>query len=266
MPSLTPTKTDLASRLAQVGLLATAQNLDDFLARATKGRWTPLQILEEIARLEQIDKTRRSLQSRLRRARIGRFKPISDYDWNWPKKIERDVIQRALTLEFIREGRNLVLLGSNGLGKTMIARNIAHQAVLAGFSVLFTTAAELIEDLRARSPETLRRRLGRYTRPHLLVIDEVGYLSYDSHASDLLYKVVDRRYERPNAREASSRSILLTTNLAFRDWNTVFPNATSIATLLDKLTHHADVTLIEGQSYRVHESQKEAAARRKKKS
>jgi DNA replication protein DnaC len=267
MPSQTPTTTttDLTARLTQVGLLATAQGLDDFLARATKGRWSPVQSLEEIARLEQIDKTRRSLQSRLRRARIGRFKSISDYDWNWPKKIERDVIQRALTLEFIREGRNLVLLGSNGLGKTMIARNIAHQAVLAGFSVLFTTAAELIEDLRARSPETLRRRLGRYTRPHLLVIDEVGYLSYDSHASDLLYKVVDRRYERPNAREASSRSILLTTNLAFRDWNTVFPNATSIATLLDKLTHHADVTLIEGQSYRVHESQKEAAARRKKK-
>jgi DNA replication protein DnaC len=260
----TTNATDLVSRLARVGLSAVAAALDDFLARSTKGRWSPMQILEEIARLEQIEKTRRSLQSRLQRARIGRFKPIADYDWNWPKKAERDLIQRALTLEFIREGRNLVLLGSNGLGKTMIAKNVAHQAVLAGFSVLFTTAAELIEDLRSRSPETLRRRLARYTRPHLLAIDEVGYLSYDSHAADLLYKVVDRRYERPGAREISSRSILITTNLAFRDWNTVFPNATSIATLLDKLTHHADVTLIEGQSYRVHESQKEAAARRKK--
>ena len=260
----TTTATDLASRLATVGLPAIAAALDDFLARATKGRWASLQILEEIARLEQIEKTRRSLQSRLQRARIGRFKPIADFDWNWPKKVERDLLQRALTLEFIREGRNLVLLGSNGLGKTMVAKNIAHQAVLAGFSVLFTTAAELIEDLRSRSPETLRRRLARYTRPHLLAVDEVGYLSYDSHAADLLYKVVDRRYERPSLREASSRSILITTNLAFRDWNTVFPNATSIATLLDKLTHHADVTLIEGQSYRVHESQKEAAARRKK--
>lgn len=262
---MTTNATDLASRLAKVGLSAIAAALDDFLARSTKGRWSPLQILEEIARLEQIEKTRRSLQSRLQRARIGRFKPIADYDWNWAKKIERDLLQRALTLEFVREGRNLVLLGSNGLGKTMIAKNIAHQAVLAGFSVLFTTAADLIEDLRSRSPETLRRRLARYTRPHLLAIDEVGYLSYDSHAADLLYKVVDRRYERPGAREAPSRSILVTTNLAFRDWNTVFPNATSIATLLDKLTHHADVTLIEGQSYRVHESQKEAAARRNKK-
>jgi len=257
--------TDLTSRLTRIGLQAIGRSLDDFLARATKSRLSPVQILEEIARLEEVDYTRRSQESRLRRARIGRFKPIADFDWNWPKKIERDLIERALTLEFIREGRSLALIGSNGLGKTMIARNIAHQAVLAGFSVLCTTAAELIEDLRACSPDTLRRRLTRYTRPHLLAIDEVGYLAYDSHAADLLYRVVDRRYERPGVRDTGPRSILLTTNLAFRDWNTVFPNATSIATLLDKLTHYADVTLIEGQSYRVHESQKQAAARRKKK-
>jgi len=262
---MTMDATDVVAQLGKVGLLALAQNLDDFLARATKGRWSPAQIVEEIARLEQVEKTQRSLQSRLQRARIGRFKPIADFDWNWPKKIERDLIERALTLDFIREGRNLALIGTNGLGKTLIARNIAHQAVLAGFSVLCTTAAELIEDLRSCGPETLRRRLSRYTRPHLLTIDEVGYLAYDSHAADLLYKVVDRRYERPGVRELPSRSILITTNLAFGAWNTVFPNATSIATLLDKLTHHADVTLIEGESYRVHESRKEAAARRKKK-
>jgi DNA replication protein DnaC len=256
---------DLAARLTKVGLVAIAHALDDFLARATKARWSPAQILEEIARLEEIDRTRRSLQRRRQRARIGRFKPMADFDWNWPKKIERDLIERAFTLEFIREGRNLALIGTNGLGKTMIARNIAHQAVLAGFSVLCTTAAELIEDLRSCGPETLRRRLARYTRPSLLAIDEVGYLAYDSHAADLLYRVVDRRYERPGGRDATPRSILITTNLAFAEWNTVFPNATSIATLLDKLTHHADVTLIEGDSYRVHESRKEAAARRKKK-
>jgi len=269
-PAATTTKmmanaTDLIARLSKVGLVAIAHVLDDFIARATKGRWSPAQILEEIVRLEEIDRIRRSLQSRLQRARIGRFKPMADFDWNWPKKIERDLIERALSLEFIREGRNIALIGTNGLGKTMIARNIAHQAVLAGFSVLCTTAAELIEDLRSCGPESLRRRLARYARPHLLVIDEVGYLSYDSHAADLLYKVVDRRYERPGARDLTSRSILITTNLAFGAWNTVFPNATSIATLLDKLTHHADVTLIEGESYRVHESRKEAAARRKKK-
>ncbi len=94
-------------------------------------------------------------------------------------------------------------------------------------------------------------------RPALLCIDECGYLAYDNHAADLLYEVVNRRYEQ--------RSILLTTNRGFTEWNEVFPNATCIATLLDRLTHHADVTVLEGQSYRVHESEQEAKRRRKKK-
>ncbi len=258
-PVQTTTKTpDLKEQLTQIGLIALADGSDDFLARASKGRFSPRQVVEEIVRLELTEGAKRSLERRLERSRIGRFKPIADFDWNWPKKIERDVIERALTLDFVEEHRNLVLLGANGVGKTMIAKNLAYQAALAGHSVLFVTAAELLDDLRAEVAQTtFRRKLTKYASPQILVIDEVGYLSYDHHAADLLYKVVDRRYEK--------KSIVLTTNLAFRDWNTVFPNATSIATLLDKLTHHADVTMVEGDSYRVHESQKEAAARRKKK-
>jgi DNA replication protein DnaC len=249
---------ELKEQLVQIGLIALADSVDDFLARASKGRFSPRQVVEEIARLELVEGAKRSLERRLERSRIGRFKPIADFDWNWPKKIERDVIERALTLDFVQEHRNLVLLGANGIGKTMIAKNLAYQAALAGHSVLFVTAAELLDDLRAEvAHTTFRRKLTKYASPQILVIDEVGYLSYDHHAADLLYKVVDRRYEK--------KAIVLTTNLAFRDWNTVFPNATSIATLLDKLTHHAEVTVIEGDSYRVHESQKEAAARRKKK-
>jgi DNA replication protein DnaC len=248
---------ELKEQLAQIGLLALAECSEDFLARASKARFSPRQVVEEIVRLEMTEGAKRSLNRRLERSRIGRFKPIADFDWTWPKKIERDVVERAFTLDFVEEHRNLVLLGANGVGKTMIAKNLAYQAALAGHSVLFMTAAELLDDLRAEvAHTTFRRKLAKYASPRLLAIDEVGYLSYDHHAADLLYQVVDRRYEK--------RSIVLTTNLAFRDWNTVFPNATSIATLLDKLTHHADVTVIEGQSYRVHESQKEAAARRKK--
>jgi DNA replication protein DnaC len=256
-PTTTSKTPDLREQLGQVGLIALADRIDDFLARASKGRFSPRQVVEEIVRLELVEGAKRSLERRLQRSRIGRFKPIADFDWNWPKKIERDVIERALTLDFVEERRNLVLLGANGVGKTMIAKNLAYQAALAGHSVLFVTAAELLDDLRTEvAQSTFRRKLTKYASPQILVVDEVGYLSYDHHAADLLYKVVDRRYEK--------KSIVLTTNLAFRDWNTVFPNATSIATLLDKLTHHADVTLIEGDSYRVHESQKEAAARRRK--
>jgi len=237
--------------------MATAADLDDFIARATKARWSPRQILEEVYQGEARERARKSLERRLRMSGIKRFKPMADFDWNWPKKIERDIIERALTLDFIREGRNLVLLGANGLGKTMIAKNIAYQAVLAGHSVLFRTAAEVIESLQGDSPELRKRRLRAYARPMLLCVDEVGYLSYDSHAADLLYEVFNRRYEH--------RSTIVTTNRAFKEWNHIFPNAGCIVTLLDRLTHHAEITVVEGQSYRVRESEQESAARRRSK-
>ncbi len=248
---------DLRSRLTQIGLRATAAGLDDLVARASQRRWSPTQLLEELVRSESEARAQRNLARRLATARLGRFKPLADFDWHWPQKIDRALIERALTLDFLAEARNLILLGANGLGKTMIAKNIAHQAVRAGHTVLFRTASELIADLSSDSPAQRRTKLHRYGRVALLGIDEVGYLSYDAHAADLLYEVVNRRYERG--------SILMTTNRAFKDWNAVFPHATSIATLLDRLMHHADVTLLEGQSYRVRESEAEAAARRKTK-
>jgi DNA replication protein DnaC len=196
--------TDLRSQRTQLGLTTAAQRLDDFIARATKGHWSPQVLLEELTRSE--------IQER---SRIGRFKTIADFDWNWPKKIDRSSIERALTLDFIAEGRNLILMGSNSLGKTMIAKNIAQAALQAGHTVLFRTAPEILADLHCDSPQILRRKLNHCARPHLLAIDEVGYLSYDTAAADLLYEVVIRRYER--------RSILITTNKAFKDGEFLIP-------------------------------------------
>ena len=257
-PKTTPTTptNSLSSQLQQIGLCALPTQLDDFIARATKSRWSAHQILEQLVQAEGAERSRRSLERRLRMSGIKSFKPMADFDWSWPAKIERDVIERALSLDFLGEARNLVMVGRNGLGKTMIAQNIAHAAAQAGHTVLFRTASDILADLHCDSPQILRRRLQHYARPSLLCIDELAYLSYDPDAADLLYELVSRRYER--------RSILITTNKAFKDWNTVFPNATSIATLLDRLTHHADITMIEGQSYRVRESELETAARRKK--
>ncbi|MBI3302921.1 MAG: ATP-binding protein [Deltaproteobacteria bacterium] len=214
-----------------MGLRTLGAELEDFLARATKGRWSPQEILEELARTEETERARRSLERRLTWAKIGRFKPISDFDWNWPTKIDREVIERAFTLDFIPEARNLILVGTNGLGKTLIAKNLAYQSVLAGYSVLFRTASEILDDLQSDSPELQRRKLKKYARVPVLYLDEVGYLSYDSEAADLLYEVINRRYE--------CRSLVLTTHKAFKEWNTVFPQASCLITLLDRLTHHA---------------------------
>ena len=254
LPKTTTPKNNLQSKLEYIGLRTIAQNFDDFIARATTGRWSPHVVMERLADIEAEDRSRRSLERRLRISGINKFKPIADFDWDWPKKIERDVIERALTLDFIKEARNLILIGQNGLGKSMIAKNLCHAAVLAGYSVLFRSASALIEDLQCESPTARKRKLRTYGNTGLLCVDEVGYLSYDDNAADLLYEVINRRYEH--------RSVIVTTNRGFKDWNEVFPSASCIVTLVDRLTHHADVTKIEGKSYRLRESEIEAAARR----
>jgi DNA replication protein DnaC len=186
----------LATQLRQLGLRALPANLDDFLARAIKARWSPHLLLEQLVQAEAEERSRRSLERRMRVSGIKRFKPMADYEWTWPTKIEREVIERALTLDFLPEARNLVLIGRNGLGKTMIAKNICHAAVLAGYSVLFRPAPELLEELQRQSPEGRRHKFRTYANVGLLAIDEVAYLSFDDKAADLLYEVINRRYER----------------------------------------------------------------------
>ncbi len=145
-----------------------------------------------------------------------------------PTKIEREMVERALTVGFIAEARNIVLVAPQGLAKTMIAQNLAHQAILKGYSVLFITAAQLLLDLGSQeSSRTLDRRLKHYAKISLLVLDEVGYLAFDNRNADLLFQVVSRRYEK--------KSLVLTTNLAFVDWPTIFPSATCATALIDRV-------------------------------
>jgi len=142
------------------------------------------------------------------------------------------------------------------VGKSTIARNIAHQAVLEGHTVLFTTAAQMLNELAAQDGDrALRRRLVLYARPRLLVIDEIGYLSYSNRHADLLFEVVSRRYEE--------KSLLITTNRPFAEWNEVFPNAACVVSLVDRLVHHAEIIPIEGESYRLKEA-RERTERRKR--
>ena len=242
------TPPSLADLLATLGLHTTAAQLNDLIARATKHRWSPTQLLEHVVRIEQDDRAHRGLERRLTRSRLGRFKPIADFDWTWPTQIDRDAVEAALRLDFLATARNIVLVAPQGLGKTMIAQNIGHQAVLAGHSVLFTTASQILLDLAAQeSARALDRRLRHYgTRTSLLVIDEIGYLSYDSRNADLLFQVISRRHEK--------KSLVLTTNLAFSDWPTIFPNASSAIALIDRVIHHADILRIEGSSFRAREA------------
>lgn len=212
---------------------------------------------------EQSERQRRSLERRLRFARLGQFKPLCDFDWQWPRKIDRLALEELCTLEFIGECANVVLIGPNSTGKTTIAKNLAHLALLAGHSARFTTASAMLNDLAAQdSTAALNRRLRHYCRPTLLVVDELGYLSYDSRYADLLFEVVTRRYQQ--------RPTVITTNKPFSEWNHVFPNATSVVTIIDRLVHKAEILTIEADSYSLKEAKERATqkahARKQRKS
>ena len=197
------------------------------------------------------ERNRRGFERRVRNARIGPFKSLADFDWQWPKQIDRQLISDQLQLDFVRDKSNIVLLGGSGVGKSTIAKNIAYQAVVKGHSVLFTSASDMLNTLAAQDGNlSVQRRLKYFARPDVLVIDEVGYLSYDTRHADLLFDIINRRYEQ--------KSTIVTTNKPFTEWQDVFPNAACVVSLVDRLIHHAQMITIDGDSYRMKEAQERA--------
>jgi DNA replication protein DnaC len=203
---------------------------------------------------EEQERLRRSLERRLQAARIGRFKSLCDFDWTWPKRCDRAAVEALMSLDFLNEAANVVLIGPNGVGKSMLAQNLAHQALVNGATCLFTTAGQMLGELAALdSDSALRRRLRHYAAPDLLVIDEVGYLSYGNRHADLLFELVSRRYE--------TKSTVVTTNRPFAEWHEVFPNAACVVSLVDRLIHNAEIIAIEGESYRLKEARERSERR-----
>ena len=204
---------------------------------------------------EEEERRARSLKRRLADARLGEFKPLADFNWDWPRSCDRMAVEDLLSLDFLNEAANVVLVGPNGVGKSTIAANIAHRAVLEGHTVRFATAASMLGELAAIDSDTLlQRKLRFYARQHLLVIDEVGYLSYSNRHADLLFNIVSSRTQQ--------NSTIVTTNRPFSEWAEAFPNATCVVALVDRLVHNAEIIAIDGDSYR----RKEAEERQKQRS
>ena len=207
---------------------------------------------------EVAERNKRGVERRLRTARIGRFKSLADFDWQWPEKIDQQAVHELMQLTFMADVNNVILLGNNGVGKSTIAQNLAWQAAVQGHSVLFTNAAEMLNGLAAEDGDSaLKRKLKRYATPQLLVIDEVGYLSYGDRHADLLFQIISQRYEQ--------KSTIVTTNRPFSEWGEVFPTAACVVALIDKLIHHSEIIAIEGKSYRMKEAQEQAEQRRRRK-
>ena len=187
----------------------------------------------------------RSIERRIRNARFPVLKTLEEFQWSWPRKINRPQIQNLFRLAFIAAHTNVVLIGNVGLGKTHLSIALGHAACLNGHAVLFTTAVDIINTLAAaQSAGRLKREFQRYLKPAVLIVDELGYLPIDKHGADLLFQIISQRYERA--------PMVITTNRAYKHWSQIFNNdSTLTSAILDRVLHHADTVIIEGKSFRM---------------
>ena len=230
----------LAERASSLRLHGLVAHLDEVRSDPALAAYT-----ERLLGWEETEFRDRRQRRLLGATKVGELEPVQGFDWTWPKKIPRDLIEDLFGLDFLKQKTNVVFLGSSGLGKTMLAKNLAHAAARADHEALFVQAADLLDDLQSEAVRSgVEKSLRRYAKPRLLVIDEVGYLSYDTRHADLLLRVIQKRH-----RVAST---VVTTNRPFSEWREMFPNAASVVALVDRLTENCELVQIEGPSYRTH--------------
>jgi len=204
----------------------------------------PLQVRKDDSGFPSLRQDR-SIQRRIRLARFPVVKTLDQFNWSWPKKINRLQVQNLFRLQFVADKSNVILLGGVGLGKTHLAIALGYAACLKGNTVLFATAIDVINTLAAaKAAGRMKQELKKYTRPLLLIIDELGFLPIDKAGADLLFQVISQRYEQA--------ALIITSNRAFKNWPEIFNNdSTLTSAVLDRLLHHAETVLVEGKSYRM---------------
>jgi DNA replication protein DnaC len=204
--------------------------------------------IEYFHRLVMGEAEERKNRARERRIRLARFpviKTLDQFRWTWPKKINRLQVQNLFRLNFLKDNGNVIFLGGVGLGKSHLAAALGHAACLREYSVLFTTAIDVINSLSAaQNAGRFQAELKKYLRPSLLILDELGYLPIDKVGADMLFQIISHRYEQG--------AMIITSNRAFKQWPEIFNNdSTLTSAILDRLLHHAETVLVEGKSYRM---------------
>jgi DNA replication protein DnaC len=201
--------------------------------------------LEKLADGEAAFRRDRSIQRRIQQARFPVIKTLDQFNWSWPKKVNRLQVKNLFRLQFVADKANVIFLGGVGLGKTHLAAALGYQACLEGHSVLFATAIDVINTLTAaQAAGRMKAELKKYTRPAVLILDELGFLPIDKTGADMLFQVISLRYEQG--------ALVITSNRAFKGWPEIFNNdSTLTSAILDRLLHHAETVIIEGKSFRM---------------
>jgi DNA replication protein DnaC len=236
---------ELRRDLDTLKLVCIGEIYQEVLDEAASQGWSHLKTLTHLAASEAVARAERSLQRRIKRARLPKLKTLEEYDFNFPTRIPKQKILRLFDCDFIEHNCNYVFIGNQGTGKTHFLTALGYVACERGISVRFTRAIDMINDLtQAQVNGTLGKALKAYTNPSLLLLDELGYLPVDKRGADLMFQVVAAQYE--------AGSIVLTTNRLFKDWGKIFDVDNTLATaLIDRLMHHGERIVIKGKSYRM---------------
>jgi DNA replication protein DnaC len=230
--------------LAELKLSQIAQNYREVLDEAARQNTSLLEVLATLIAAEVAARRQRTIERRMRQAKLPSRKTLEAYDWTFPKRIPKQKILRLFDCEFVSQHQCAILIGKTGTGKTHFLNALGYTACEKGISVRWTRVIDMINVLTtAQINGTLEQKLKEYTRPDLLLLDELGYLPIDKRGSDLMFQVVAARYE--------CGSIVITTNRIFREWGKIFDVDNTLATaIIDRLMHHGEAILIEGRSYR----------------
>lgn len=240
----------LRKLLKRLKLTRIHNELDDILMKARKARMSPQEILAFALGLEVERREVRSVELGMTLANFPRYCTLEGFDFGFVPALNEGQIRDLVRLGWVREARNVLFLGQPGVGKTHLAIALGREAVKAGFSTTFVSAAELVKQLsEAWNAGTFEQKLLKYTKPKLLIIDELGYQPMGSGITQLMFQLVSARYERG--------SIVLTSNLDVSVWGNIFGDPTGTTAILDRLLHHSDVIQIVGDSYRLHEKTRE---------
>ena len=232
--------------LEQLGLSTALSHLDQASQQAAAQQWSYSHFLGYLLEAETDARYKRTVALNLQFARLPAPKRIADFDFSAQPSLDHRLVEELHTGRFLAEGRNVVFLGPPGVGKTHIAVSLGMMTAEMGHRVYFTTAVELARKLTlAMAQNRLHRELNALTQPKLLILDEVGYLTFDAAQASLLFQVICRRYDK-------AQSVILTSNKAFGQWADVFAgDAIMASAALDRLLHRCTVVNIRGESYRL---------------